>query len=145
MKRRIATTAAMSTLGMARRLSKGEQAALSVVYWAALDEMTAGRGDETHFDCLAGAVNLTLVLAEKAKNNAEAIALIQAAQDALMRAQARKTAHGRYGFDGVGLVDIREVLSLHDELLAVCTGRQMIFAMNEAIQRMKAGQVLEVA
>ena len=145
MKRHVDPTAGLRVLGMARTLSKREQAALSVVYWAALDEMRCGRGDATHFDSLAGAVNLALVLSERAGNNGIAISMIQQAQNALMRAQARKERTGHYGFDGPGLSFIADVLRLHDEQLALCTGKQMIDAMNEAIRRMRAGDVLEVA
>lgn len=143
MKRHADPTVALRTLGMARRLSRPEQADLSVVYWAALDEMTQGRGDETHFDSLAGAVNLALVLAERAGNNAEALARIQEAQNALMRAQSRKETLGRFGFDGPGYTAMQTALDLHDQQLALCTGKQMIDAMNEAIRRMRAGDVLE--
>jgi hypothetical protein len=145
MKRRVDPTAALRVLGMARTLSKSEQDALSVVYWAALDAMSHGHGDETHFDSLAGAVNLALVLAERAANNADAIALIQAAQDALMRAQHRSKTLGRYGFDGPGYAAVQAVLDLHDQQLALCTGKQIIDAMDEAIRRMRAGHVFEVS
>lgn len=145
MKRHVDPTAGLRVLGMARTLSRSEQAALSVVYWAALDEMAQGRGDETHFDSLAGAVNLALVLAERAGNNTEAIALIQAAQDALMRARSRNETFGRFGFDGQGYSAVQTALDLHDQQLALCTGKQMIDAMNEAIRRMHAGDVLEVS
>jgi hypothetical protein len=144
-RRHVDTTAALRTLGMARRLNRSEQTAMSVVYWAAFDDMAQGRGDETHFDSLAGAVNLALVLAERAGNNTEAIAHIQAAQDALMRARARKEMIGRFGFDGQGYSAVQTVLDLHDQQLALCTGKQMIEAMNEAIRRMRAGDVLEAS
>jgi hypothetical protein len=143
--RYVDTTAALRTLGMARRLSKSEQTAMSLVYWAALDEMAQGRGDETHFDSLAGAVNLTLVLAERAGNNTEAIAHIKAAQNALMRAQARKEKIGRFGLDGQGYGAVQIALDLHDQQLALSTMRQVIDAMDEAIRRMRAGEVMEVS
>ena len=145
MKRHVDPTAALRVLGMARTLSKSEQAALSVVYWAAFDEMRCGRGDAAHFDSLAGAVNLALVLAERSGKNVAAIFLIQGAQDALMRAQHRKERTGHYGFDGPGLSAIVDVLRIHDAQIALCTGKQMIDAMHEAIRRMRAGDVLEVS
>jgi len=144
-RRRVDPIAALRTLGMARTLSKNEQNALSVVYWAALDAMSRGHGDETHFDSLAGAVNLALVLAERAANNADAIALIQSAQEALMRAQQRSKTLGRYGFDGLGYAAVQAVLDIHDQQLALCTGKEMIDAMDEAIRRMRAGHVFEVS
>ena len=147
MKRRrpIDPTAALRTLSMAQTLSEHERDSLRLRYWAALDALKTGHASDEHIDTLAGAINVALVLAERTGHNADAIALIQQAQDALMRAKAREQRHGTIGLDGPGAAALGAALELHDAQLALHTAQQLQDALIESIRRMRAGDVLEVA
>lgn len=137
-------TAGLSAISRAQKLDADHINTLSLAYWGALNDIKRGAGDERDVDTMASAVNVSLILAETTGGNAPAIALIQQAQDALMRAKVRIDRFGKPGLDGPGALAIGRALTLHDDQLREHTAGQLQDALTEAMRRMRAGVVLEV-
>lgn len=127
-----------------RTLDEADRVRLALSYWGALDALKRGQGSENDIDTLAGAVNVSLVLAERTPGGEAAIEVIKAAQDALMRAKARQVRLGRVGLDGPGAQALAEALNIHDQQMRLHKSGELESALVEAIKRMRRGEVLEV-
>lgn len=115
---------------------------LSLPVRVAFDCLRTGEGKEVHFHTLAAAINVALIRSETIDQLC--VETCQRAQDALMSILARSKRLGKWGLDAAGLQDIPPAIDLHEQLLKLSTPLQLQKAMNEAIQRMRAGQALEL-
>ena len=132
-------------MSMNRPLDAEQTTTLGVAYWAAFDAVKRGAATDHDIDTLASAVNVSLILCERTPGSEDAIDAVKSAQDALMRAKGRHDRHGRYGLDGAGMQALADALDIHDQQMRLHTAGEMESALVEAIKRMRAGDVLEVA
>ncbi len=107
-------------------------------------EMIRRGGDEDAWHTLAQAANISLVLAERGFGE-EYIEAIKSAQQALMRARARASSAGKWGFDGTGISDMRTLVELHDRQMEIATRATVREVIREMNRRMEAGDTLESA
>lgn len=114
---------------------------IKLVTRLALDNTRKGLCTEYDWNALAAVVNTQLLLAESGVGG-DAMEEIKGAQAALMAAQHRFEAIGRYGFDGRGLVAVTDALELHDQQIDLCTKGEYSRALQGVYQRMNAGEVL---
>ena len=114
---------------------------IKLVTRLALDNVRKGLCSEYDWNALAAVVNTQLLLAEAVVGR-DALEEIKAAQDALMDAQHRFDAIGRYGFNGRGLMAVTSALELHDQQIDLCTKGEYRRALQGVYQRMNAGEVL---
>lgn len=146
-RRRIDIGAHEYAVRMAQVLPVEDRRRLQLSYRMAFERMRAGTADGDHAATLGTVANIALVLAERTGNAEVGVALVQQAQDALMRAAARRQRlqADRYVLDGPGLLAVAKLLDLHDTQLEHHTARQFKQAIEEAARRARAGDVLEVA
>lgn len=104
-----------------------------------------GRGDPQPDDpdTLAVAVNVSYVLCEWGLG-AEHMPLVRAAQDALMRAAARRENGLPFNFDGPGRTAWEEFMELSEAHLEAAGHVQVMRALLDVDARIKAGRVLFV-
>ena len=114
---------------------------IKLVTRLALDNVRKGLCTEYDWNALAAVVNTQLLLAESGVGG-DVMEEIKAAQDALMGAQHRFDAIGRYGFNGRGLVALTTALELHDAQIDLCTKGEYSRALQGVYKRMNAGEVL---
>lgn len=103
--------------------------------YSAYADLKAGSTDDDMFDRVAAAVNVGLIRAEQI--DAVCVAPMLEARDALIRCDAIRGKHGRYGFDGPGLQAMAAGLEVYEEMLRKSTPMQMRQAMTESIERMR--------
>ena len=58
------------------------------------------------------------------------VEMMEAAMDALTRAKERYKKHGRYGFDGPGMMAMMDAIEANEEILRNSTPKQMLRAMD---------------
>ena len=92
---------------------------------------------------LACMANVSLVRAEAI--SPLLVPPVQAAQDALVRMQARAARGLGYGFDGTGLQAVTDVVDVFEQILDLSTPAQMHAANAQVLARMRKGVVLEGA
>lgn len=122
--------------------TQAEQAALNLPVRLALQAFIDRTAVEDDFHTLAAAVNVAMVSAEKIGPEVEQVCT--AARDALMRVLDRQTRTGQWGLDGPARAEIDAAVDVYEQLVNLLTGGQLKQAMTVVIQRMQAGQVLEV-
>lgn len=145
-RRRVDLGAHEYAVRMSQVLPVEDRRRLQLAYRMAFERMRVGTADGDHAATLGTVSNIALVLAERTGNAQVGVQLIQAAQDALMRAASRKERLqvDHYTLDGPGLLAVEQMLDLHDVQLEHHTARQFKGAIEEAARRVRAGEVLEV-
>lgn len=123
--------------------SAEEQMRFTLPLRMALERMKAGAGNDSDFHELACAVNILIVCSESISQAVEQAA--NEAAEALMRSLARDQRHGRHGLDGPGMLALAQALDLYEQLTSLVTKQQFRTAVQEAIRRMDAGHVIEIA
>ena len=128
-----------------------EQAQLSLPVHLALEALRRGQATAEDFDGLAAVANVCLIRAEhidkaarkagRLRNDASLVPHIQRSQEALLTLKARALRTGRLVPTAAELAEITEMVSVHDQLLALSTPRQMEHALREMLLRMHRGQV----
>ena len=81
--------------------------------YAALDEMVHGRGTLDHWKTLTDLLNLSEMMANLGIG-IEVKEVCKKAQEALVNAGKRFEEHGKFGFDGAGILAIRELIEYAD-------------------------------
>ena len=142
--RNASTVAAINKLAMASALTAAEIDILALKVRAANAVVRAGQATEQNMADIAAAINLAMVLCERAGNNSEALQIVFDAQDALLRAQRHHAHAGRWCLDGPGIGEIAAALSLYEQLLGAITALQLTAAIREAWKRAERGLVLEI-
>ena len=126
----------MYILDNARPHEPGEKAGAHLKTMARFDRLTDGTGDEDDFDHVALVLNIVKMRAFDITGGELAADMIERAQDAMLRCRARHQKHGRYGFDGPGLVDMREALLAAQQIIDASTPLQMRSARRAAVDAM---------
>lgn len=103
--------------------------------YSAYADLKGGSTDDDMFDRVAAAINVGLIRAEQI--DAVCVAPMLEARDALIRCDAIRGKHGRYGFDGPGLQAMAVGLEVYEEMLRKSTPLQMRQAMTASIARMR--------
>lgn len=134
-------TAIFRVLGRVQPFTTEEQAQINLPVMLALDSISHGKGEESDFHTLAAAVNISMICAERIDPLVEKTCTD--ARDALMRVHARFMKHGTWGFDGPGYLAVKDAADVYCQLTSLLTGGQLKEAMQECLQRMQAGQVME--
>jgi len=101
----------------------------------AFDDLRNGSTDDDLFDRLAATVNVGVVRAEQIDELC--VGPMLAMRDALLRCDAIRGKHGRYGFDGPGLQAMATGLEVYEEMVRHSTPQQMREAMTISIDRMR--------
>ncbi len=81
--------------------------------YAALDEMIHGRGTLDHWRTLTDLLNLSEMMARQGIG-IEVLDVCKAAQEALIKAGKRYETTGKFGFDGLGIQAIRDLIEYAD-------------------------------
>lgn len=102
-----------------------------------------GRANRDDREALAGMTNCIMVLAEK-HCDAVDLADAQAAQMALLRADARAMQGKAWNFDGEGRQAILRAMDMFDELVALLGQGDVSDALVTVMERTAAGQVHRV-
>jgi hypothetical protein len=142
--RQASNVAGINKLAMASALSQAEIDALALRVHGANAVVRAGHAAEQNMADIAAAINTSMVLCERAGNNAEALQIVFDAQDALLRAQRHHQHAKRWCLDGPGIGQVAAALSLYEQLLGAVTALQLTDAIREAWKRADAGLVLTV-
>lgn len=121
----------------AKPLTNDQQLDLGLAYHIAFENMLK-RGDEESWYCLAGSLNVALVLAEKGYGE-EFIPEIKAAMEALMSAKYRADRTGKWAFDGPGIQAMRTALGLHDQQCALATRAEIKTVLQAIVKRANEG------
>ncbi|CAN7477654.1 hypothetical protein [Variovorax paradoxus] len=101
--------------------------------YSAFADLKAGSTDDDLFDRLASTINVGMVRAEQIDELC--LAPLLAARDALIRCDAIRGRHGRYGFDGPGLQAMAAGLEVYEEMVRKSTPQQMHNALAESVAR----------
>ena len=107
---------------------------LGLSYRMPFEQMREGKGTEEHYNTLACVVNIGHVLCEYGVLK-EWLECIEKAQLAMNRVLERAKKLGKWGFDGEGLIDMRDALVVLDEQLNVATRKQVEMAIAEVKRR----------
>jgi hypothetical protein len=97
--------------------------------------MRDGRGDHNDYEALRG---ITLIAKELSKKTS--IQCVEVCEDglaALTRCKSRHDTLGKWGFDGLALVSLADVLDLYDQFMRLSTSAQLVAAMQAVLIAIK--------
>jgi hypothetical protein len=117
---------------------------IGVAYWLSFENLRVGTANEESWSCLACALNVGMVLAEKGIG-AEYEPDIVRALDGLFRAKIRSKKSGNFRLDGEALRDIEHALQIHDQQMAISKRWEVTEAMNTIYKRLADGNVYQEA
>lgn len=109
----------------------------------ALQTMISGDSTDTDWGMITSSINLALILAEQGYGIEHENVFIRA-QEALVRSHIRGTRTGKWRFDGEGLQDIRDAITLHEEQCDIVSMGDIEIGLNEVANRINKGIVFEV-
>ena len=121
----INVNSAFDAINLSKPVSVYSQAKLNEAIHGALEAITKGIGEPTHFDVLASTVDIVFMMSINLFQNAYADE-IQQARQAMFRLKDRFHAHGVFGFDGEGYQAIKEIIAIHDDVMKNVTGAEMM-------------------
>ena len=125
-------------------MAQTQQVDLALAAHAAFDEITQGRGTDSHVDTIAMACNVALMLAERGFGP-ECEPKIIEAQLAVMRIKARQMQGKAIGMDGPGAQALRDMLATQVQQIEQAGQVEVGDAVLEVRARMLRGDVMEVA
>ena len=117
---------------------------LGVAYWLSFENLRTGSANEESWSCVACALNVALVLAEKGIG-AEFERDLVKALDGTFRAKMRSSTSGNFRLDGEALRDIEHALHIHDQQMQIAKRWEVTAAMNVIYARLEAGNVYKEA
>lgn len=131
-------------LGVSLRntLPEENQRSIASDYYLAVAAFTNGYADFYHFNVIAAALNTSSMLVKQGLGT-EYQPLMTAALQALARASERFDKFGKYGFDGEGLIAIKDAGELHEEHLRVATRMDLARVIIKTDKRLKEGDIME--
>jgi hypothetical protein len=136
MKRRGANpTSWAETIAARQPMARGVADDVMAKLYSAFGDLKAGSTDDDLFDRLAAAINVGIVRAEQIDQ--ACVAPMLDARDALIRCDDIRGRHGRYGFDGPGLLAMAAGLEVYEEMVRNSTPQQMREAMTASLARMR--------
>lgn len=107
---------------------------MSLAAHVSLDEALRGTATVEHRDALASVVNTMMMLTRDHCDEASQ-AVVIAARDAMLRADARAKAGGHWGLDGAGIQALRDAVGGQDDLVGALGVRDVSVAILEAEAR----------
>ena len=128
---------------MPRQMRQAQQVDLALAAREAFESTQKGTANGYDRDILAGTANVVMVLAEKHCVQADLDAAV-AAQEALLRADARALNGKSWNFDGEGRVAMLHLLNAHEQMLATFGPAALTDALLTVIDRRAAGQVYQL-
>lgn len=117
---------------------------LGLAYWLSFDNLRAGDANEEAWSCVACALNVGLILAEKGIG-AEHEQTLMTALDGTFRAKIRSAKTGNFRLDGEALRDIETALQIHDQQMAIAKRWEVTEAMKTIYKRLAEGNVYRAA
>ena len=133
-------TAIYRVIGRVEPFTVAEQAALNLPVRLAFDAFIKRTAVEDDFDTLVGAINISMICAEKIDPLVEQSCI--AGRDAVARVHERFLRTGQWGLDGPALTEIEQTVDIYEQLTSLLTGGQLKAAMTECTDRMAKGQVI---
>jgi len=116
---------------------------LGAAHWS-VQALARGQATRDDWHTIVNALNASQVLCEKANNREVGMAVIYAAQNAMINVGERCKAMGALRL-GVGdLPRLNEAMALYEDLLASVTKRQHAAAIFEADRRIRSGNVVRL-
>lgn len=126
--------APLALLQSARPFESGEKAHEHLVLRAALDRLVDGSADTDDFDRVAMHINIVKI---RALEIHEGLAdKLELAQDAMGRCKQRWLDCERFGFEGPGLVHVREAMDVAEAIVDASTPLQMRAARDVVTDRL---------
>lgn len=113
---------------------------LMVDNWNALDLLARGAGKAEHMATVITGMNIAMVLTEQGYGP-EHQEQVRAALDGVWRAKLRGDKTGRFGFDGPGLVAVREAMQVLESQLDYASRYDLIEAIHTIHERHEQGVV----
>lgn len=136
MKRRSANpTSWAETIAARQPMARAVADDVMAKLYSAFGDLKAGSTDDDLFDRLAAAINVGILRAEQI--DPACVAPMLGARDALIRCDDIRGRHGRYGFDGPGLLAMAAGLEVYEEMVRNSTPQQMREAMTASLARMR--------
>jgi hypothetical protein len=117
---------------------------LGVAYWLSFENLRTGDANEESWSCIACALNVALVLAEKGIGAEYEGALVKAL-DGAFRAKTRSARAGNFRLDGEALRDIETALQIHDQQMTLAKRWEVTAAMQTIYKRLAEGNVYKEA
>lgn len=111
---------------------------LGAGYYLAFALVKSGKGTKDNIGTLAGAINISIVLAESGVG-LEYLPLLLDARDAIVRTGIRANTKCKIGFNGLDIHKVSDALNIHDMQVLVTSKTQMIEAVNEVRKRINEG------
>lgn len=130
-------------LGRATALPRNHAITVGVAYHLALERIWRGQGDDTNMNQLAYSLNVAMALCELGVE-ANDSACIEAAQDALVRANWISRKEGRWTMSDESYRSICAALAVHDRQVEMATRGELLAAEKIIKDRLAAGQVIHV-
>ena len=136
MKRRVKNlTSWAETIAARQPMARAVADDVMAKLYSAFGDLKAGSTDDDLFDRLAAAINVGILRAEQIDE--ACVAPMLGARDALIRCDDIRGRHGRYGFDGPGLLAMAAGLEVYEEMVRNSTPQQMREAMTASLARMR--------
>lgn len=101
----------------------------------ALHNLLDGEANEQAFMVVACAINVGGARSEQIDGNKPALAVFDAAGEALTHAQRRNDVHGRYGLSGPEREHVKAAIEIYEQVLRASSPRQMHLAEQEVVRR----------
>lgn len=139
----VSPDAGLRLLHNARPYDDGEMVGEHIYTRACFERLRSGSGDEGDFDRLGMILNVGLIRAESI--DAQLVASMQAAQEAMTRMKDRYLRGLRFGFDAQGLRDTAAAIDDFEVIFDASSPLQMKAAIQEAYKRITDGDVLTVS
>ncbi len=111
-----------------------KQDEVSLMAYTALTAITTGSGTDEHLGALSLACNMSYSLAMQGIG-AEAMELVIRANDALHALRERHTRTGKYGFTAPELEAVRDMLHVHDRMVAAASQQEIRNALKDIDER----------
>lgn len=129
------------TIKMAQQVPQHDQIRLETSLSMTVDTICHGAGQPSDFDFLLEAVctaraRSSAIADEQTRDACHEVA--EAGMVALQSMRARYLKHGRLGFTGPELQDVRAALDLYYQFLINCTRGQMVKALKQAQEEIRS-------
>lgn len=129
------------TLRLAQEVPEYDRIRLETSLSMTVETICHGAGQPSDFDFLLEAVCTARARSRAIKDEQTRDACYEVAEAGMLALQsmrARYQKHGRLGFTGPELLDVRAALDLYYQFLANCTRGQMATALKQAVEEIRS-------
>lgn len=109
---------------------------------ASLDAILNGKGTAEHIGAISLACNMTGALIRQGIGE-EATEIVERCQTALLQADRRFTQHKRWGFAGPEIQHVRDLIDVHERMVANASQLEIRRALADIDARIARGEVLQ--